>query len=311
MSWTVRYRVRVSKPLHSEELTLTIVAGGRNVAIAGENQRSLAQSEWLTFTAHDFETEAAAFGYGARLALALLLAGADNDVGIDAGLNKANVSFGQVVLDAFEQERGRKVLPSIHGLHVYERRGNELFLDASATIRVAIDPSKFLDGIATCFDVATGIGGREETALVLIALSRSAKEPLAEAALCISAVEFLANDTPWSDKQFTLLETLQAHARASTDLPSDEAEEVAVALQQSFKSVRQAIKRTMTRLGFSDDEWRTFDAVYKLRSGIFHGKITDRMRHVELASSARTICARIVSAAADAARRDTGATQTR
>lgn len=45
----------------------------------------------------------------------------------------------------------------------------------------------------------------------------------------------------------------------------------------------------------------SFDDMYSLMSRIFHGSITGRDRHTELATKAREICSRIVMAAADKA----------
>ena len=132
-----------------------------------------------------------------------------------------------------------KLLPNVHGLYIYEREGNEVFFHLSANARVTTDPSMFLNGMASSFDETPGLGEREQTALALIALSKIAREPLAEAALCISAVEYLSTDAPWTPAQLELLTKLQAQAVASTELPQDEAKEAAEGVRRVFKSIRQ------------------------------------------------------------------------
>jgi hypothetical protein len=108
----------------------------------------------------------------------------------------------------------------------------------------------------------------------------------------------LSTDAPWTPDQRELLAKLRAEAAASTELPQDEAKEVADAVERVFRSsVRQSIKRRLTALGLTED-WKAFDEIYSLRSGIFHGSIVGRERHIELATKAREICARIVEAAA-------------
>ena len=204
MAWTVRYCFRVSKPLTSDATKLTLVIGGREALVSGEGNKPLKESNWLTLNIHGLENEDAAREYGRRVALAVLLAGARHDVGIDAGENRATSWFGKIVADAME-EQGRKLLPNVHGLFIYKREGNEVFFHMSANARVTIDPSMFLNGMASSFDETPGLGEREQTALALIALSKIASEPLAEAALCISAVEFLSTDAPWTPAQLELL----------------------------------------------------------------------------------------------------------
>src|ERR1700730_10946923 len=108
------------------------------------------------------------------------------------GINDAQIcQTGQIDEVA---EQGGKLLPNVHGLFIYEREGNEVFFHLSANARVTTDPSMFLNGMASSFDETPGLGEREQTALALIALSKIAREPLAEAALCISAVEYLSTD---------------------------------------------------------------------------------------------------------------------
>lgn len=114
-------------------------------------------------------------------------------------------------------------------------------------------------------------------------------------------MEYLSTDAPWTPAQLELLTKLQAQAAASTELPQDEAKEVADGFKNVFKSVRQSIKRKMTALGLTESNWKSFDEVYSLRSGIFHGSITGRDRHTELATKAREICSCIVMAAANKA----------
>ena len=172
-----------------------------------------------------------------------------------------------------------------------------LFFGFSASGIVSIDPSAFVDQLTATFRESPDIGEREQTALTLIALSKTAGDPLAEAALCISAVEFLSTDVPWTPAQLDLLTILKTQAAASMKLPTAEAKEVADAIDRVFKSIRQSVKRKVFALGLTEADWKLFDAVYILRSGIFHGSAIGRERHTELATKAREICARIVMAA--------------
>jgi hypothetical protein len=135
MPWTVRYRVRVSKPLTSDATELTLVIGGREALVSGEGNKPLKESNWLTLNIHGLENEDAAREFGRRVALALLLAGARQDVGIDAGENRATSGFGKIVADEVA-EQGGKLLPNVHGLFIYEREGNEVFFHLSANARV-------------------------------------------------------------------------------------------------------------------------------------------------------------------------------
>lgn len=298
MSCTVRFRFRVSTPLASDETRLRLELGGREALISADGDRPLRESNWLILNIHGLENKELAEKFGRRVAHAVMLAGARLGVGIDAGDDKASSGFGQVIVDAMAGH-GHKLMPNVHGLLVYEREGTERFVQINATGTITINPALVFSEIALSFDGAVGVGVREQTALSLISLSKIAREPLAEAVLCISAVEFLSSDiSPWTDAQLELLNALRVHVLASTDRSNDEAKQVADALEHlRRKTVRQSIKRKMTALGFSPAEWKTFEEVYKLRSGIFHGTITARERYAELAERAREICTRIVLSA--------------
>ena len=301
MAWTVRYRVRLSTPLNSDATELLLFIANRQVLVSSDGKKPLRESNWLTINIHDLETEDYALEFGRRIALAVLLAGGAVDVGIDAGEDRATLGFSQLIAEKCA-EQGRKLMPNVHGLSVYQREGNEVFFHLDATARVTIEPTSFLDAIVLSFDANPRLEEREKLALCLIALSKMAVEPLAEAVLCISAVEYISTASPWAPGQLALLSRLRAEASDSTELSLDEAMDVAKAITATFKSIRQSIKRKMTSLGLTDAEWKSFDDMYTLRSGIFHGSITGKDKHVQLASDARTICTRIVLAAANASR---------
>jgi hypothetical protein len=300
MTWAVRYHFKVSTPINSPENELSLAIGGRDAFITGERNKALDESYWLTLNIGDLESEGAARDFGKLAVSAVNLAGVRLDVGIDPGENRATTSFGRAVVEA-AASRGINMLPNVHGLLVYEEKGNEYFGGVSGTGTVRVQPGPLLSEIASAFDQGTNLGENEQTALTLIALSKIAREPLAEAVLCISAVEFLSTDAPWTAAQRELLKNLRHEASDSNALPKHEADEVASSLQPIFKGVLQSIRRRMLALGFDEANWESFREVYKLRSDIFHGTIIGRDKHVELATRARQICASIVLAAANRA----------
>ena len=305
MAWTVRYRFIVSHPLTIDAPELTLDVGGRKGVLSGDGGRPLKDCNWLTLNFHDLEDENSARQFGHQISRAVFLTGVRLGIGIDAGNNRARGGVGKIVADMVATQGG-KVMPNVHGLLIYEREGNELFFGASANATVSIDPSAFVDQLTVSFHESSELGEREQTALTLIALSKTAGDPLAEAALCISAVEFLSIDVPWTSAQLDLLTILKTQAATSTQLPVAEAKEVADAIERVFKSIRQSVKRKIIALGLPKADWKLFDDVYVLRSGIFHGSVIGRERHTELASKAREICARIVMAAVEKAHVDDG-----
>jgi hypothetical protein len=291
-------------PLTSDAASLSLIIGRRDALVSGDGGKPLSESDWLTLNIHGLENEDVAHEFGRLVSPAVLLAGTRRGVGIDAGEDRATASFSSVVDDKIAEQGSRKLRPNVHGLDVYKREGNEVFMQPNGIGRVTIDPAPFLNEIAASFDETAGLGEREQIALGLIALSKIAREPLAEAALCISAVELLSDgpdNAPWTTAQKSLLKKLRAQASDATELPDDEAKQVACALQSVFQSISKRIERKMKALELTDADCLFFKKVYDLRSRIFHGPETGRDQHTELANKARDICARIVLAAAQKA----------
>ncbi|QAY95099.1 hypothetical protein CWB41_04620 [Methylovirgula ligni] len=220
-------------------------------------------------------------------------------MGIDLGDNRATSGLAKGVIDAIAEQKGRRLLSDVHGLAVYEDDGNCDFYHLEGRVTVTADPTTFLNAAVSAFDEVDGLDEDQAAALNLIGLSKSAREPLAEAVLCISAVELLSHESPWTNDQLALLENLKQQATSSTGLPIEQAEEVAKAIGSDsvFKSIRQSIKRTFAEMGMSDADWKAFDDIYDLRSKIFHGKLKrgNQVKHRELAYKARDICARFVA----------------
>lgn len=295
MAWSIRYRFSVSHPLNSDETRLPLMIDGREATISSGNNGPLKRTNWLALNIHDFKSEKAARQFGESVGRALLAAGARRGIGIDLGGGKPSGGFGPVAIEEMAK-KGVRLFYDSPGLHVYERQGNEQFSRLDAAMTVLANPQMFLDAVISTFDEASGLSEEESAALSLIGLSRLAQEPLAEAALCIAAVELISSEEPWTQAQLDLIGKLSDQASAAADLPRDQAEEVAKAISDGvFKSIRQKIKRKMFAIGMNQSDWDSFKAVYKLRGGIFHGGITSQDKHRELANSARDICARIVN----------------
>lgn len=250
---------------------------------------------------HNFDDEASAQEFGSLVSRAVFLTCARSGIGIDAGDNRPRGGVGKIIVEELAA-KGTKVMPNVHGLLVYEREGNEIFFHGNANATVSIDPTVLTDNLPTSFRECVEIGEREQTALTLLAMSKMTADPLAEAALCISAVEFLSSELSWTPAQLDLLASLKIKASDSEGLPEVEAMEVADAVGRVFKSIRQSAKRKIFALGLTEADWRLFDDVYGLRSKIFHGSIVRRDRHSELAAKAREICTRIIIAAVEKVR---------
>ena len=295
-NWAFRLRVRVSRALSTEETEISFDFDQRKCRLTGGSRdEPLSEALWWTFLSDGFETKNAAESFGRKLARALRVAALDRHLGVDFGLDRATIGFSERIVKAVANEGG-KLLPNVHGLFVYEKEGNETFISISATGVVRGDPSLMVASLQDARAANLDWDNRLAAAIELVLLSKMAKEPLSEAALSISALEHLAADMPWSDRQLALLKSLEQVALTS-DLEEDERAEVAKAVAQSFKSIRQSIRTMLRRLRFDANDLKTFDRLYGLRSGVFHGSNLNREQYQLLANEAREFCTKVVLAA--------------
>lgn len=73
---------------------------------------------------------------------------------------------------------------------------------------------------------------------------------------------------------------------------------VADAIGRLFRlSIRQSVKTKMKALGMTDEDWKEFDAVYDLRSRVFHGGQASQTTYQDLARRSLAISTKIVLAA--------------
>ncbi|MFG1320361.1 hypothetical protein [Xanthobacter autotrophicus] len=296
MPWTTRFRCRISKNFHEDETEIEKQIAGRNCQISSGGGGPFKKSNWIIFKFTDFESEKEANSFGVRFSNAILLASILHGTGIDPGEDAATSGFADSVSAAVAQVGG-KLLQNVHGLMAYESDGNEVFFEFSASGTVTQNTDTFLSSVAESFMKLPTIGTLETLALRLLALSKISPDPLAQAALAISAVEALSACPPWTPDQQRLIAKLKAEALATDDVPADEKSEVASALDRLFRdSIRQSIKRKMKSLGLTQSDWKDFDEVYNLRSRVFHGKTSGRENYLDLSSKAGDICAKIVIA---------------
>jgi len=299
--WSIRFRFRLGKSLSSEDAQVPVSIADRQGVLQAVGNTALKQSRSVVLSMHGFPDETSARKFAAQLRIALMIAAIETSLGIDLGDDKATSDFSQEIKDALARQ-GTRLLPDVHGAQVYQREGNERVLSISATGYASHDPDRLSEAVNVAMEEKLEPVPKLAAAIEMIALSMMAREPLAEAALCLAAVEMVALRDPWSTNQHALIERLIEVATAATDLATEEAIEVGEAVKKVHKSIRQGIKGLiLDTLGMQPAEWKEFDRVYSLRSTIFHStkkEMPSRELQKELAERARSICARIVLNAA-------------
>jgi hypothetical protein len=271
-NWVLRLRFRIDKPLDVSDAEIVVTIDERQGTLSAREAGPLSDAEWIILKFCNFPNQDDAQSFGNRLSEAMLIGAVKGKRGLDLGKNRPSLQYSREVKDAVKAKTGVIVMDDVHGMLIYEKTGSESFPYGSARVEVR-QPA---EPIITAINAEMKRTPRNNTSLLtaceLIALSLMSSDALARGAMCMSAIELLAA-TPWTENQHSLLKELRAYAAGHSGIPPKEADEVAHAMQNVFKSVRQGLRRLIRdELKMGKEIWDELDELYTLRSKIFHGK---------------------------------------
>jgi hypothetical protein len=300
VGYRVRLRIRLAKPLNTEDASRTVVVAGRDVVVTcQEKDQPLNKSEWIVLAARGFSTEGEAQSFGNQLRAIVELAGLCARIGADVGQDKPT-SF---VNEDWARSMGlvqpdERVALNIHGLAVLPDDDKTRFPLNKAEATVVADPAHFLGALTEIGPDLPDDFLIVEHGVRALNLSIVSQEALSAMAMAISAVEALGQSETWTPAQKTLLNELATRAESSTDVSESERQEVAGRLRVGLErlGLRQGVMRVLDSLGLQHlrKEW---DRIYGNRSDIFHGTLKLRPNEIgQLAMDAQTLCGRIVLA---------------
>ena len=320
MAEKIKYRlwlkVRVGRPLATEESTLTASVAGRMVTIESNSQSEpLSKASWLVMGSRGFEMEDDAREFGEKLRRAVHLAGLCARVGVDAGDPGEDRTVSWVNPEIFRSGGGlgpdTRIGPDVHGIVILPDDGKTLFVRwGEPTVQVRSNAGDFVRAIEEALpesDVSGSDFPSIRRAIRVLNLAEMNTDPIAKVVLAISTIEGLATDRPWADEQQKLIESSAAWLER-THGDGEETREVIEAIRRVRReSIRQRIKKSLAAnelLGV----WKEWEKLYSKRSRLFHGETNEgsehRGNHLEesevhaLGQEAINLCARIVLAMA-------------
>lgn len=296
----VRLRVRLGKPLTSDEPGLKFNIGGQEIELKSQKRdEPIRNSTWILMIAKGFETEAEAKRFGEHLGVSLEMAALANLVGVDVGQGEVTSWINEEYL----RKQGvlgpeQRIRPNIHGLAVYPDDGNSLFFLLEAEGDVTSDPAAFIDTIAEMMQNDAHLSDICANSIRILNQALISNDHLAKATLAFSAVEVLGQNENWSSSQRSQLEQLARNVEANASEGDKEALEIATALRRGLHrlGLRQGVMRIIDQLGQKELR-KDWDRLYGIRSGIIHG--TGHLPENELAqfaSDALLLCGKIVLA---------------
>ena len=284
-SYLVRLQLRLGARLATDSTCLTATVEGREVSIkAPFGTGPISQSEQVVLEACGFSSMRKAKEFGERLRSVSTIAGLCAHLGVDATQDNALTCFDE------RQLRGLGFITPVH-------------------VEVIHKPTGLLSAIEELAAPGTPEGLSREmpnplaTALQLLNLAMITRDRRAKIVMAISAIEGLFPQEKWTKEQNKWLRQWKTDTADRLDKTSaKEMQEIANRvrdLQMDRTTVRQGVFRILDQngLGHLRSEW---DAVYGLRSKLFHGGATfSRKELSSLAWEAVSLSATIILAMID------------
>ncbi|TPJ58529.1 hypothetical protein [Mesorhizobium sp. B2-7-1] len=297
IGFRVRLRVRIGKPLTTDEISRSVELSGREVTVRSQKKdQPLSQATWIVLSANGFGTEEEAKNFGDRLRLLVEIAALSSRLGTDVGSDRPtswlNEEFARSMGLLQADER---LAPNIHGLLILPDDDKIRFPAGEMKARVTADPGHLLGALAELGETLP----KDITAVIqgvrVLNLALMNSQPLAQVVLAFSAVEALGQDETWTKAQKALLEGFAEQAEKNASENDQGSLEVAEALRRSLHRIglRQGVMRVLTRMRL-DELKKEWDRLYSLRSGLFHGTLAVDDKVSQLAVDAVTLCGRVI-----------------
>ena len=316
MAEKIKYRLwlklRVGKPLATQERPLKGFVAGRTVTIESDRQAEpLSKASWLVMGCRGFETESEAREFGEKLRRAAHLAGLCTQVGVDAGDPGEDLTVSWVNPKIFRSGGGldpdTRIGPDVHGIVILPDDGKTVFLRAGeAKGQVLANAGDFVQALEQALpenDVAGSDFPSIRRAIRVLNIAQMNTDPIGKVVLAVSAIEGLATAPPWTDEQHTLIKSSAAWLEQTHGCGEETKQVVDAILQVRRESIRQRIKKSLAANELSG-VWEDWEALYSKRSRLFHGRTNaenelrgdhlERSELHDLAQKAINLCSRIV-----------------
>ena len=312
----IRYRLwlklRVGKPLATEESALTVSVASRTVTIESDRQAEpLSKASWLVMGCRGFETEGHAREFGEKLRRASHLAGLCVRVGVDAGDpgEDRTVSWfnPEILRSGGGLDPDKRIGPDVHGIVILPDDGKTVFVRVGpARGQVLSNAGDFVQALEQALlenDTAGSDFPSIRRAIRVLNLAEMNTDPIAKVVLAISTIEGLATDPPWTDEQQRLIASSAAWLKQTHGDGEEIRQVIEAILRVRRESIRQRIRKSLAANELSG-VWRDWENLYSKRSRLFHGGTKEgsehRGEHLEdsevhaLGREAINLCARIV-----------------
>lgn len=282
-AYTLIVRLPTNRRLGHEAAELELTWLDRTVTVKPIGAGStIKDAEWLKFASVGFLDEAEAEAHGRSLKGYLRLAAVRSHLPFDLGRETTiSATFAPVTDSAAEQ--GVRLLPSVHGLMVYEQTGLDRLFWGTATGLASTPKDKFVTALQDVAHLSPPLdGSRLALACDLYSQALFATSRSAQFVALVTAIESLIKRRPLpSAVRAILKQAEQAVNEELGKLASDGNEALLQTMSGGFHDLRrESISQAFRRLAETYGNPAGYDGVppaefaatvYRLRSKVVHG----------------------------------------
>lgn len=222
--------------------------------------------QWITIKSCGFPSEDEACSHAERLRDCILIAGSDG-FGADFGLNKAKSQTADQLKQLAKEKAGFSLRDEIHGIDIFEdEHVRHLRIEISASALMNTDD--FIEHLGGSLGFSP-LDKVTRTGAELINDSYFPMPSEARFILRISAIEAMSPQSKRDGQTLDLLANLDAQAMSSGKNERVITDVRSVLREAKRQSVRQACLQNI-RKHLTDDDIKTFDKLYTLRSKYVH-----------------------------------------
>jgi hypothetical protein len=243
-----------------------------------EPDGTILKATQLALTGDGYSSEEEAQRAGEKYQSALMVALARHRVGADFGLRAPKGLITNYGLAMLQEQLGRRVLNSVHGVMVYTTQPKPRFALVNASPVRGVDPERFRAAFSAAVAAKPELSERETVAFSLFNASFFRQSADSRFLLLMMAIEALLDVRPRSDAARVHVESLIAQTEAAALSASERASMLGALRWLANESISQAGRHlSVERLGervYKDLPSRKFFTYcYGLRSALVHGSI--------------------------------------
>lgn len=266
------YCIGINKP----ELIIGNYLGSDIVLKSNQADTQINESHTLILRGDNYTSVEEAWNAGLHCKDALMLAFAQNHIGVDFGDRTPPSAFTNAGLQMLKEQRGVHILNDVHGLMTFKSERHIKFASIHVKSKVTRNKERFMETIKLAFEYNSNLSDEQRLAFDLFGTSFFQKSIDAHFLMLMVAVETLLEQNMRPKEVQEHVKELIHLTKVSSVISSDERNSIIGSLQSlNRESIGQAGRKLVKCLGnrtyVGQKPHAFFTTCYEIRSKLVHG----------------------------------------